>query len=110
MNASHIVRKKAGSHSSYPGVVKSGEKWQAQIYFDGHKYALGTYSETEAANAYAHVQEHRAEIEEKIAPIPSDASKANKKSIRAANLVIVKSYIQTTLHPNVKLIRDQLEE
>ena len=46
--------------------------------------------EIEAANAYAHVQEHREEIAARLAPVPKDASKSIKKSLRAANTSIIK--------------------
>ena len=70
-------------------------------------YYLGTFdTQIEAANAYAHVQEHREEIAARLAPATKDASKSIKKSIRAANLIIVKGYIRITLHPTVAIIRD----
>jgi hypothetical protein len=106
-NASHIVRKKAGSTSIYPGVIKSGKKWRSRWSFEMYDYSLGTFdTEFEAANAYAHVQEHREEIAARLTPVPKDASKSAKKSLRAANLVIVKSYIRSTLHDTAKVIRD----
>jgi len=106
-NQSHIVRKKVGAHSRYPGVSKEGKKWRADWRFDNSNYYLGTFStEIEAANAYAHVQEHREEIAARLTPVPKDASKSAKKSLRAANLVIVKSYIRSTLHSTVAVIRD----
>jgi len=106
-NASHIVRKKAGSHSIYPGVSKSGKTWRVDWKFDNSNYYLGTFdTELEAANAYAHVQEHREVITARLAPVPKNASKSDKKSLRAANLIIVKSYIQSTLHSTVQVIRD----
>ena len=49
-------------------------------------YRLGTFStEIEAANAYAHDQEHREGIAARLAPVPKDASKSIKKSLRKAN-------------------------
>jgi hypothetical protein len=72
-----------------------------------YDYSLGTFAtEIEAANAYAHVQEHREEIAGFLAPVSKDASKSDKKSVRAANLIIVKGYIKTALHPTVAVITD----
>jgi hypothetical protein len=72
-----------------------------------YDYSLGTFdTELEAANAYAHVQQYREEIAARLAPVPTNASKDDKKSLRAANLVIVKSYIRITLHDTVRVIRD----
>ncbi len=101
------MKKKAGSHSIYPGVYKSTTGWYATWRFDNSNYYLGSCdTELEAANAYAHVQEHREEIAGLLAPVSKEASKSEKKSIRAANLIIVKSYIISTLHPTVAIIRD----
>jgi hypothetical protein len=106
-NASHIVRKKAGSHSNYPGVSKQGNKWRVDWRYENWSYYLGNFdTELEAANAYAHVQEHREEIAGLLAPVPKNASKSAKKSLRAANLIIVKFYIKSSLYPTVKVIRD----
>ena len=106
-NASHIVRKKAGSHSIYPGFDPSGNQFRSFIRFDGNKYTFyHSPDELNAANAYAHVQEHREEIAGLLSNVPKDASKSEKKSIRAANLIIVKGYIRITVHPTVAIIRD----
>lgn len=106
-NGSHIVRKKAGSHSIYPGVEPSGNQFSSFIRFDGTKYSFyRSPDEIEAANAYAHVQEHREETAARLAIVPKEASKDVKRSLRAANLVIVKTYIKSTLHDTVAIIRD----
>ena len=117
VNSSHINHKKEGSKSDYPGVKPSGEKWYGSIRFDGSDHNLGTYStEIDAANAYAWVQSDRRTIETRLVKVPKDAEKSVKKSLRAANAVIVKSFIKfdgkgkPTLHDNVKLIRDRLLE
>ena len=117
VNSSHINRKKEESKSDYPGVKPSGEKWYGSIRFDGFDYNLGTYSdEVDSANAYAWVQSDRRALETRLVKVPKDAEKSVKKSLRASNLVIVKSFIKfdgkgkPTLHDNVKLIRDRLLE
>jgi hypothetical protein len=106
-NSSHIYRKKEGSHSRFPGVLRSkgGKKWRSQWRYENWSYSIGSFStEIDAANAYSHVQEHRAQIAALLAKVPKDGSKAEKKRIRAANLVIVKSYISFVMHPKVQVI------
>ena len=117
VNSSHINRKKWESKSDYPGVYISGKKWCSQIGFDGSLYSLGTYSTAvDSANAYAWVQADRRTIETRLVKVPKDAEKSAKKTLRAANLIVVKSSIKfddkgkPTLHDNVKLIRDRLLE
>ena len=73
-------------------------------------------TEVDAANAYAWVQADRRTSETRLVKVPKDAEKSVKKTLRAANLIIVKSSIKfdgkgkPTLHDNVKLIRDRLLE
>jgi len=95
VNSSHINRKKEESKSYYPGVYPSGEKWCSQIGFDGSVYSLGTHStEVDAANAYAWVQADRRTIETRLVKVPKDVEKSAKQTLRAANLIIVKSSVK----------------
>ena len=115
VNTSHINCKKEGSKSEYPGAQPSGQKWTSKIRFDGSDYFLGTFpTEIDAANAYAWVQSSRSIIEKRLAKVPKDADASVKKTLRASNLVIVKSYVKfdangkPLLHDKVKVIRDRL--
>lgn len=113
---SHINRKRATSRSEYPGVSPSGKNWSSSIRFDGSNYFLGTFpTEIDAANAYAWVQSSRSIIEKRLNKVPKDAEASVKKTLRASNLVIVKSYVKfdangkPLLHRDkVKVIRDRL--
>ena len=115
VNSSHINRKRATTVSEYPGVYPSGDNWWSQIRFDGTDYFLGTFpTEIDAANAYAWVQSSRSIIEKRLNKVPKDAEASVKKTLRASNLAIVKSYVKFNddrkplLHDKVKVIRDRL--
>jgi hypothetical protein len=95
VNSSHINRKRANTVSEYPGVYPSGDNWCADIQFDGSKYYLGIFpTEVDAANAYAWVQSDRRALETRLSKVPKDADKSVKKTLRAANLIIVKSFVK----------------
>ncbi len=115
VNSSHINRKRATTASEYPGVYPSNQKWCARFQLDNSKYLLGTFpTEIDASNAYAWVQSSRSIIEKLLAKVPKDAESSAKKTLRASNLVIVKSYVKfgddrkPLLHDKVKVIRDKL--
>ena len=115
VNSSHINQKKEGALSEYPGVKPSGQNWTSKIRFDSNDYFLGTFpTEIDAANAYAWVQSSRSIIEKRLNKVPKDAESSVKKTLRASNLVIVKSYVKfdangkPLLHDKVKVIRDRL--
>jgi hypothetical protein len=117
VNSSHINRKRATTVSAYPGVTLSGDNWYGSIRFDGTNYYLGSFSiEVDASNAYAWVQSDRRALETRLVKVPKDAEKSVKKILRAANLIIFKSFVKLDdkkkplMHDNVKLIRDRLLE
>jgi hypothetical protein len=117
VNGSHINRKGATTVTAYPDVVPSGQNWTSNISFDGRRYHLGTFpTEVDAVDAFACVQAARRTLESRLSKVPMEAEASIKKTLRAANCVIVKSFIKfddnrkPSLHDNVKVIRDQLTD